>query len=158
MVLTRQGVPVLAETAAKAKDGVKKGAYVPGRHRGHSGRHPHGFRFRGPVGLAAAKTLAGEGVKARVVSVPSMEWSRGSRTPSTRRLAPGRCQGSCLRRGALPCRGTSTSAPTASPSPSSSLGLRGDGAQNMIDLGITAEHVVEAAKASIAEVEAASQS
>ena len=28
MVLTRQGVPVLAETAAKAKDGVKKGAYV----------------------------------------------------------------------------------------------------------------------------------
>ena len=35
------------------------------------------------------------------------------------------------------------------------FGLQGDGAQNMIDLGITAEHVVEAAKASIAEVEAA---
>ena len=28
MVLTRQGVPVLAETDEKAKDGVKKGAYV----------------------------------------------------------------------------------------------------------------------------------
>ena len=27
------------------------------------------------------------------------------------------------------------------------FGLQGDGAQNMIDLGITAEHVVEAAKA-----------
>ena len=35
------------------------------------------------------------------------------------------------------------------------FGLQGDGAQNMIDLGITAEHVVEAAKASIAEAEAA---
>ena len=31
------------------------------------------------------------------------------------------------------------------------FGLQGDGAQNMIDLGITAEHVVEAAKASIEE-------
>ena len=34
------------------------------------------------------------------------------------------------------------------------FGLQGDGAQNMIDLGITAEHVVEAAKASLAEVNA----
>ena len=51
MALTRHGpFPALAETAAKAKDGVRKGARRPGRHRGHPGRHPHGFRIRGPVG------------------------------------------------------------------------------------------------------------
>ncbi|MCB5521214.1 hypothetical protein LIP81_22340, partial [Erysipelatoclostridium ramosum] len=35
------------------------------------------------------------------------------------------------------------------------FGLEGDGDQNLSALGISAEHVVEAAKASIAEVEAA---
>ena len=35
------------------------------------------------------------------------------------------------------------------------FGLQGDGAQNLIDLGITADHVVEAAEASLAEVAAA---
>ena len=96
MVLTRQGVPVLAETAAKAKDGVRKEAVLPAS------------------------------VKARV----SVE--AGVAMPWYKYLGS-----------------------YGKPVSIEQFGLQGDGAQNMIDLGITAEHVVEAAKASIAEAEAA---
>ena len=128
MVLTRQGVPVLAETAAKAKDGVRKGAYVLVDTEGTPDVILMASGSEVQWAVDAAKTLAGEGVKARVVSVPSMEWFEewykylGS---------------------------------YGKPVSIEQFGLQGDGAQNMIDLGITAEHVVEAAKASIAEAEAA---
>ena len=108
MVLTRQGVPVLAETAAKAKDGVKKALTfwsTPRALRTSSSWLP----VPRSSGLWLRQDPGRRGVKARVVSVPSMECSR-SRTPSTRRP--------CFRplsrlvspsRPALPCRGTSTS-------------------------------------------------
>ena len=74
MVLTRQGVPVLAETAAKAKDGVRKGAYVLVDTEGTPDVILMASGSEVQWAVDAAKTLAGEGVKARVVSVPSMEW------------------------------------------------------------------------------------
>ena len=101
MVLTRQGVPVLAETAEKAKDGVKQDA-----------------EYKEAVLPAAVKA------RVSVEAGVAMPWYKylGS---------------------------------YGKPVSIEQFGLQGDGAQNMIDLGITAEHVVEAAKASIAEVEAA---
>ena len=73
LILTRQGVPILAGTTA---DGVAKGAYVLG------GGDPGGdtdvviIATGSELQLAveARKLLAGKGVNARVVSVPCLEW------------------------------------------------------------------------------------
>ena len=96
--------------------------------------------------MAAAKTLAGEGVKARVVSVPSMEWFEEQDAEYKEAVLPAAVKLVSPSRPALPCV---VQVPRSYGKPVSieQFGLQGDGAQNMIDLGITAEHVVEAAKA-----------
>ncbi len=73
LALTRQAVPILEETAAKAREGVRRGAYVlldppdgdPEVIVLATGSEVH-------VALEAAKSLAGK-VRARVVSMPSWE-------------------------------------------------------------------------------------
>ncbi len=74
MILTRQGVPTLAETAEKAKDGVRKGAYVLVDTEGTPDVIIMASGSEVQWAVAAAKTLADEGIKARVVSMVSMEW------------------------------------------------------------------------------------
>ncbi len=75
LCLTRQGVPVLAETAARALHGVPRGAYVlwEAAEAGQpdvvvlaSGSEVH-------VALEAARTAAAKGLAMRVVSFPSWE-------------------------------------------------------------------------------------
>jgi len=74
IALTRQKLPVLAEAASAAADGVARGAYVLAEAEGGSpellllgtGSEVH-------LLLGAQKLLAGEGVRARVVSCPSLE-------------------------------------------------------------------------------------
>ena len=154
MVLTRQGVPTLAETKAKAKEGVKKGAYVLVDADGTPDVIIMATGSEVQWAVAAAKTLADEGVKARVVSVPCMEWFEE--------------QGEDYKQSVLPTAvkaRVSIEAGVAMPwykylgsygkaVSIEQFGLQGDGAQNMIDLGIDAEHVVEAAKASISAAKA----
>ena len=75
LVLTRQGVPVLAETAAGAAAGVARGGYVLRRESGgpadivlvSTGSEVH-------VCLAAADQLTAQGTRVRVVSLPCWEW------------------------------------------------------------------------------------
>jgi transketolase len=72
--LTRQGLPILEETAAKARDGVAKGAYI--LHEPEGGEPDVLLLATGSeVSLAveSAKKLAGDGIRARVVSMPSWE-------------------------------------------------------------------------------------
>ena len=91
----------------------------------------------------AAKTLAGEGVKARVVSVPSMEWfeeqdtRRSTRKPCFALPSRPACAGRGRRGDA---RWYKYLGSYGKPVSGEQFGLQGDGAQNMIDLGITAEH------------------
>jgi len=74
LILSRQPIPVLAETAESAGSGVARGAYVLREARGGTpqvvligtGSEVH-------VCLAAADRLASTGVAARVVSFPSWE-------------------------------------------------------------------------------------
>jgi len=91
LILTRQGIPVLEATAARAPDGVRNGAYVLVDERD------------GPLDLVLIGTgsevqwcvgahdlLAATGVNARVVSMPS--WERFERQPDEYRddvLPPG---------------------------------------------------------------------
>jgi transketolase len=75
LVLTRQDVPVLAETAGRAATGVEKGGYV-------LAEAPEGTPQIVLIGtgsevqlcLGAAEVLAGTGVAAQVVSLPCWEW------------------------------------------------------------------------------------
>ncbi|HYG63432.1 MAG TPA: transketolase [Thermoanaerobaculia bacterium] len=77
IALTRQKVPVLEETAARAREGVGRGAYV--LHDPEGGDPEALILATGSevaVALEAAKQLAGEGgegIRARVVSMPSWE-------------------------------------------------------------------------------------
>jgi transketolase len=74
LILTRQGIPVLTETAGLAEQGVSRGAYVL---RDPTGGSPQvvliGTGSEVHVCLAAADRLASTGVRARVVSFPSWE-------------------------------------------------------------------------------------
>jgi transketolase len=72
--LTRQNIPILAETREKAREGVKRGAYV--LHDAEGGDPELILIATGSevwVTLEAAKQLAAKGVRARVVSMPSWE-------------------------------------------------------------------------------------
>jgi transketolase len=77
LVLTRQDVPVLAETAARAPDGLSRGAYVLAEPAGGAATAQIVLLGTGSevqLCLGAASVLAGSGVAASVVSMPCWEW------------------------------------------------------------------------------------
>lgn len=75
LALTRQNVPVLEGTKEKAAEGVRRGAYVLVEG---SKETPDvilmGTGSEVQLAVRAAKTLENEGIAARVVSMPCMEW------------------------------------------------------------------------------------
>ncbi|MFD8879185.1 transketolase [Corynebacterium xerosis] len=75
LALTRQNVPVLEGTKERAAEGVRRGAYVLADAEG--GAPDVILMATGSevqMAVEAAGVLAGEGVKARVVSAPSLDW------------------------------------------------------------------------------------
>ncbi|MBW3082695.1 transketolase [Bifidobacterium phasiani] len=151
MILTRQGVPTLAETAEKAKDGVKKGAYVLVDTEGTPDVIIMASGSEVQWAVAAAKTLAEEGIKARVVSMVSMEWFEEQDAEYKEAVLPASVKARVSVEAGLAMPWYKYLGAYGKPVSIEQFGLQGDGGQNMIDLGITAEHVVEAAKASIDE-------
>ena len=151
MILTRQGVPTLAETAEKANDGVKKGAYVLVDTEGTPDVIIMASGSEVQWAVAAAKTLADEGIKARVVSMVSMEWFEEQDAEYKESVLPASVKARVSVEAGLAMPWYKYLGAYGKPVSIEQFGLQGDGAQNMIDLGITAEHVVEAAKASIDE-------
>jgi transketolase len=74
LILSRQKIPVLAETLERARDGVGRGAYVLHEPEGGEPRVVLiGTGSEVHVCLAAAELLASTGVAARVVSFPSWD-------------------------------------------------------------------------------------
>lgn len=75
LALSRQNLPVLEGTKEKARDGVARGAYVLVEE---SGDTPDvilmGSGSEVELAVAAAAKLEEDGVSARVVSVPSLDW------------------------------------------------------------------------------------
>jgi transketolase len=86
LALTRQGLPVLAETEGRAADGVARGGYVL---REAEGGAPEAIVIATGselwVAVEAAKTLGERGVPVRVVSMPS--WDRFDAQPESYRDA-----------------------------------------------------------------------
>ncbi len=79
LVLTRQNVPVLAAAAERAAAGVPRGAYVLVDSDGPPQIVLVGTGSEVQLCVAAAATLAGSGVQAQVVSFPS--WDHFERQP-----------------------------------------------------------------------------
>jgi transketolase len=75
LVLTRQKLPVLDRTVVASAEGVRRGAYVlldpPGTGRLDAILIGTGSEI--PIALGAARLLQADGVRARVVSMPSWE-------------------------------------------------------------------------------------
>jgi transketolase len=74
LVLSRQGLPVLDRDTYAGADGVAKGAYVLSDSDGTPDVLLLATGSEVQLALAAQETLAGEGVQARVVSMPCLEW------------------------------------------------------------------------------------
>ncbi len=85
LCLTRQNVPVLAETADRAVEGVARGAYVLADTDGGPDIVLVGTGSEVQHCVTAAATLAAEGVRARVVSFPS--WDRFEQQPDDYRAS-----------------------------------------------------------------------
>ncbi|MEU5874390.1 transketolase [Glycomyces sp. NPDC047369] len=74
LALTRQNIPVWDRTKFASAEGAAKGAYTLLDTDGTPDVILLGSGSEVQLAVQAAETLAGEGVKARVVSVPSIEW------------------------------------------------------------------------------------
>ncbi|OZM72362.1 transketolase [Amycolatopsis antarctica] len=74
LALTRQNVPVLEGTREKAAEGVARGGYVLADTEGTPDVVLVGTGSEVQLAVEARNTLAAEGVAARVVSMPCVEW------------------------------------------------------------------------------------
>ncbi|SDD65946.1 transketolase [Glycomyces harbinensis] len=74
LALTRQNIPVYDRSKFASAEGAAKGAYTLLDTEGTPDVILLGSGSEVQLAVDAAETLAGEGVKARVVSVPSIEW------------------------------------------------------------------------------------
>ncbi|MDA1359936.1 transketolase [Glycomyces luteolus] len=74
LALTRQNIPVWDRTKFASAEGAAKGAYTLLDTEGTPDVILMGSGSEVQLAVKAAESLAGEGVKARVVSVPSIEW------------------------------------------------------------------------------------
>ncbi len=162
LVLSRQSLPNPArgaDTDLASAEGVVRGAYVLA-----DATDPAGSTVRPDVilmasgsevqlALQARETLADEGVKARVVSVPCMEWFdeqdadyRESVLPSAVRARVSVEAGIAMPwRGWVGDAGRSVSIET--------FGASGDGAALFAEYGIDVEHVVAAAHQTLRQVQ-----
>jgi transketolase len=101
MVLSRQSVPVLAETATRAREGVARGGYVVVDEHGSApdvvligtGSELH-------VCVAAAELLRERDVDARVVSLPCWEWFAAQPEDYRAAVLPAACPSLAVEAGA----------------------------------------------------------
>ena len=152
MILTRQGVPTLEETKAKAREGVRKGAYVLVDTEGQPDVLIMATGSEVQHAVVASKTLAEQGIKARVISMPSLEWFEEQDDDYKEAILPASVKARVSVEAGLATPWYKYLGSYGKPVSIEQFGLQGSGDENMRDLGITADHVVEAAQASLEEV------
>lgn len=151
LVLTRQGVPTLTQTRDKAKEGVRHGAYVLVDTEGTPDVIIMATGSEVQHAVAAADTLKGEGINARVVSFPSMEWFEQQDEDYKESVLPSDVAARVSVEAGLAMPWYRYLGSYGKAISIEQFGLQGDGQENMKALGITPEHIVDAAKASIDE-------
>ena len=105
--------------------------------------------------VAAAKTLAGEGVKARVVSVPSMEWFEEQDAEYKEAVLPAAVKARVSVEAGVAMPWYKYLGSYGKPVSIEQFGLQGDGAQNMSTSASPPSTWWKPPRPSIAEVEAA---
>lgn len=151
LVLTRQGVPTLEATSKYAKEGVRRGAYILQDCEGTPDVILMATGSEVQWAIQAAETLAAEGVKARVISVPCMEWFDAQDESYRESVLPREVRARVSVEAGIAMPWYRYLGDAGEPVSIEVFGVPGDGDQNMIDMGITAEHIVEAARTSIAK-------
>ncbi|MDF7664270.1 transketolase [Bifidobacterium sp. ESL0763] len=154
MVLSRQPIPNLKETSELAREGVRRGAYVLRDTEGEPDVILMGSGSEVQLALKAAKQLARQGVKARVVSVPSIEWFEEQSPEYRESVLPESVEARVSVEAGIAMPWYRYLGSFGIPVSVERFGLQGEGLQNLKDVGITAEHVADAAKASIEKVAA----
>jgi transketolase len=147
LALTRQDVPVLEETAARAAIGVAKGGYVLAEGPDPAQIVLIGTGSEVQLCLGAAKVLAAAGISARVVSLPCWEWFEAQDHAYRSEVLPAGVP-------ALSVEAGSTFGWSRYADASVGLdafGASAPGAVALERLGFTVEHVVERAQALLGE-------
>jgi transketolase len=147
LVLTRQDIPVLSETATRAANGVEKGGYVLVEAGGGAPQIVLiGTGSEVQLCLGAATELAQAGVRAQVVSLPCWEWFETQEAAYRDEVLPAGVP-------ALSVEAGSTFGWSRYADDSIGLdhfGASAPGAVALEKLGFTVEHVVERAHALLA--------
>jgi transketolase len=145
LVLSRQNIPVLAETADRAAQGVEKGGYVLAETSG--GEPPRvvliGTGSEVHLCLDAAKVLADAGVPTRVVSLPCWEWFEAQGNGYRAEILPPGVPALSVEAGST----FGWSRYAASSIGLDTFGASAPGAVAMEKFGFTVDHVVERAQA-----------
>ncbi|MCI1902234.1 MAG: transketolase [Bifidobacteriaceae bacterium] len=153
MVLSRQPVENMPLTKAKARVGVRHGAYVlvdtpsPDVIIMASGAEVQ-------LAVCAASTLKTQGVAARVVSVPSMEWFEEQTEEYKETILPESIEARVSVEAGIAMPWYKYLGKYGIAVSVEQFGLQGSGEDNLKALGITTEHVADAATASIEKVRA----
>jgi transketolase len=143
LALTRQDVPVLAQTAVLAEAGVPKGGYMLVEPEGAVQIVLVGTGSEVQLCLGAAKVLADAGVQAQVVSLPCWEWFEEQDEAYRALVLPRRVPTLSVEAGST--FGWSRYADDSIGL--DTFGASAPGAVAMEKLGFTVEHVVERAQA-----------
>ncbi len=142
MILSRQSIPVLAETAGPAAEGLPRGGYVLRWEEGEADLVLVGTGSEVHLCLGAADTLAAEGYAVRVVSLPCWEWFEDQDDNYQRSVLP-------VEVPALAVEAASSFGWERYADASVSIdtfGASGPSADVMAHFGFTVEHVVERAR------------
>ncbi|HEX3793765.1 MAG TPA: transketolase [Acidimicrobiales bacterium] len=148
MVLTRQEIPILAETADRAAAGVPKGGYVLSTPEGPPQILLVGTGSEVQHCVGAAKVLAESGVAATVVSLPCWEWFEEQDDDYKDSVFPPGVPVLSIEAGST--FGWERYADDAIGI--DHFGASAPGAVNMEKFGFTVEHVVERAQALLADL------
>jgi transketolase len=89
MILSRQAIPILSETADLAAEGLPRGGYVLRRESAPADLVLVGTGSEVHLCLGAADALAAEGRSVRVVSLPCWEWFEDQDDGYKRSVLPG---------------------------------------------------------------------
>lgn len=150
LVLSRQPLPTLQQTSERAREGVRHGGYILSDPTGHIDLILMASGSEVQLALKAAETLDREGINARVVSMPCMEWFQEEEEEYRHWVLPTSVKARVSIEAGLALSWYRYLGDAGQAVSVETFGLQGEGEQNLIDFGITTDHVINAAKASLA--------
>ncbi|MBO3142909.1 transketolase [Dermatophilus congolensis] len=153
IVLSRQAMPTLDRTRFASAEGVAKGAYVLADTDGTPDVVIIGTGSELHLAVQAAEQLSAEGIKARVVSAPCLEWFEAQEKSYRESVIPTDVKARVAVEAAHPALWRTIVGDAGRIIGIDHFGASADSATLYREFGITTEAVVAAAKESIAAVE-----